>query len=226
MNQHKTWSYYQTKTPEIFRSSAFRLYYLARLLRRGQRVLNVGIGGGLFERYAYERGVDVHTLDPDLPSLYKYANAGVSRMVAGQLEGVPFRADTFDKVVVSEVLEHLSIEAMRLALAEIRRVLVPGGEIIGTVPCEENLGDGMVVCPHCGEIFHKVGHQQSFSTRTIARELEGYFERVECFERAFMAKSETGWKEQAVDIVRNLLVRSGVMTREKQLVFLARKQFS
>ena len=108
-------------------------------------------------------------------------------------------------MVVSEVLEHLTNEIMRLALAEIRRVLVPDGEIIGTVPCEENLGDGMVICPHCGEIFHKVGHCQSFSSRTMARELERYFERVECFERAFMAKSEVGWKEQTVDLVRNFL---------------------
>lgn len=144
-------------------------------------------------------------------------------MVAGRLEGVPFRAGSFDKVVVSEVLEHLPIEIMRLALTEIRRVLVPGGEIIGTVPCKENLGDGMVICPHCGEIFHKVGHHQSFDSRTMARELEGYFESVECFERAFMAKSEVGWKAQAVDLVRNFLVRSGVMTREKQLVFRGRR---
>lgn len=223
MSEQNVWSHYQTETPEIFRGSAVRLHYLSRFLHRGQRVLNVGLGGGLFERFAYERRADVYTLDPDWTSLYKHADAGVSRLAAGRLEGVPFRAGSFDKVVVSEVLEHLSNEIMRLALTEIRRVLVPGGEIIGTVPCEENLEDGMVICPHCGVIFHKVGHQQSFNRRKMAGELENYFEDVECFERAFMAKSEIGWKEEAVDLVRNVLVLSGVLTREKHLVFRGKR---
>lgn len=32
MNQEKIWAYFQTESPEIFRGSGFRLYYLARLV--------------------------------------------------------------------------------------------------------------------------------------------------------------------------------------------------
>lgn len=223
MSQQKIWSYYQTETPEIFRGSGFRLYYLSRYLRPGQRVLNVGIGGGVLERFARERGVDIHSLDPDWASLQNHAADKISRLVAGRLEGVPFAAGTFDAVIVSEVLEHLTPEVMCMALQEIRRVLVVGGQIIGTVPCDENLADGVVVCPKCGEVFHKVGHVQSFDVAKMSSALGEFFEATECFERAFMAKAAVGWKELAIDLIRNFLVRAGVLTREKHLVFLGRK---
>lgn len=223
VSQQKIWSYFQTETPEIFRGSGFRLAYLARLLRPGQRVLNVGIGGGIFERYANGRGAIVHTLDPDWGSLRNHAGERASYLVAGRLETIPFAAASFDTVVVSEVLEHLTPEVMRLALSEISRVLAGGGEIIGTVPYNENLGDGMVVCPHCGEIFHKVGHMQSFDAERMSRELSAYFEAPVCFERAFMAKATVGLKERVIDLVRNVLVRSGALTRETHLVFRGRK---
>jgi hypothetical protein len=34
-----------------------------------------------------------------------------------------------------------------------------------------------------------------------------------------MAKAYVGWKEKIVDAIRNFLVLSGVLTRDKQLVF-------
>ncbi len=223
MSQQKIWSYFQTETPEIFRGSGFRLYYLSRFIHPGQRVLNVGIGGCVFEKYARERAANIHTLDPDWTSLRSHATEGISHLVAGRLEDIPFSTGSFDTVVVSEVLEHLSPEVMQRALEEIRRVLIPGGQIIGTVPCEENLSDGMAVCPHCGEIFHKVGHLQSFDAKKMTSELGTYFEKPVCFERAFMAKSTVGWKELGIDLIRNFLVLTGLMTREKHLVFRGRK---
>ena len=223
MNQQKIWSYFQTETPQIFRGSGFRLYYLAKYLRPGQRVLNVGIGGGLFARPAIAPGADVITLDPDWASLSNHSAEKVAYLVAGRLETIPFETGSFDVVIVSEVLEHLTTETMRQALEEIKRILVPGGQIIGTVPCEENLEDATVVCPSCGEVFHKVGHLQSFDIVRMSGDLGAYFDDVECFERAFMAKAYVGWKEKIVDAVRNFLVLSGVLTRDKQLVFRGRK---
>lgn len=224
MTQGKIWSYYQTQAPETFAGSGFRLNYLSRMLTAGQRVLNVGIGGAIFEREAGRRGVDIHTIDPDWASLHGHAAEGISRLVAGRLETLPFASNSFDAVVVSEVLEHLTPDTMRRALSEISRVLVPGGHIIGTVPCEENLAENTFACPHCGEVFHKVGHQQSFDAAGMARALEEFFVAPKCFERAFMAKAVVGWKERAIDLVRNALVLSGILTRDKQLVFSGRKE--
>lgn len=186
-------------------------------------MLNVGIGGGIFEAHAHARGASVHSLDPNWASLRSHAADAVSRLVVGRLQEMPFANDTFDAVVVSEDLEHLSPDDMRLALSEIERVLHPGGRIIGPVPFEENLGDAMVICPNCSEIFHKVGHLQSFSVESMSRELMQYFEEVDCYQRAFMVKTRVGLKELAVDLVRNLIVRSGVLTRDKQVVFIGTK---
>ena len=219
----KVWSYYQTKAPGTFRGSAFRLHFLTRYIKSGQRVLNVGMGGGLFERFCRRIGVSVFSLDPDWLSLRSHLQGNSLQLITGKLEELPFRGKTFDAVVVSEVLEHLTPQVTLLALQEIRRILVPDGEIIGTVPCEENLADGEVMCPVCGEVFHKVGHLQSFSTVTMSILLRTEFPRVECFERAFMAKTTVGRKESAIGLIRNRLVLSGLLTREKHIVFRAKK---
>lgn len=223
MDYKKIWSYYQTEATETFRGSAFRLHYLTQYLEAGQRVLNVGIGGGLFEGFCSERGIDAFSIDPDWLSLRPHTQARKSRLIAGVLEGLPFQDDSFDAVIVSEVLEHLTPEASGMAMSEIRRVLIPGGQIIGTVPSEENLADSMVVCPSCGEVFHKVAHLQSFTCSSMTALLSTLFTDVRCMERAFMAKAAVGRKESVIDLFRNALVRFGVLTREKHIVFRGKK---
>src|SRR5207248_8738231 len=59
--------------------------------------------------------------------------AGVTaEAVRGDLLALPFPDDSFDKVIASEVLEH--IPADERAMAEIARVLKPGGHAAITVP--------------------------------------------------------------------------------------------
>ena len=90
-------------------------------------------------------------------SLHSHLDKNRFMLIVGKLEDLPFANDGFDAVVVSEVLEHLTPELTRSALQEIRRVLAPEGQIIGTVPCEENLADGVVVCPDAVRCFTKWG---------------------------------------------------------------------
>lgn len=52
--------------------------------------------------------------------------------VQGDVEAMPFESDQFGTVVCTEVLEHVPFPAT--ALKEIRRVLRPGGTLIGSVP--------------------------------------------------------------------------------------------
>lgn len=222
MNQQKIWSYYQSEAAHIFRGSAFRLNYLTRFLQKNDYVLNVGLGGGIFERYALAKGAKVISIDPDCASLQSHEFDGYNP-IAGRLETLPFADCSFDVVVVSEVLEHLSQDVFNQALNEIRRVLVKGGRLIGTVPCEENLSENIVICPKCEEVFHKVGHMQSFSCTSMAGMLAHIFSNTKCYVRAFMAKEKVGWKEKLVDVVRNILVKYGVLTREKSIVFIAIK---
>jgi SAM-dependent methyltransferase len=52
--------------------------------------------------------------------------------IAGDATRLPFADDTFDRIIASEVLEH--IPGDMAALAELTRVLKPGGILAATVP--------------------------------------------------------------------------------------------
>jgi SAM-dependent methyltransferase len=57
---------------------------------------------------------------------------GIPTVVANLNERLPFADTSFDVVILSEVLEHLPYPA--ITLSEIRRVLRPGGRVVGSVP--------------------------------------------------------------------------------------------
>lgn len=230
MNQQRIWHYFQNEAPEVFQQAEGRLEFLARRVRRragkGAKVLNVGVGGGLFEEFATRLGLEVYSLDPDAEAVARLGErlGAEGRAVAGGLESIPFPDDTFDAVVVSEVLEHLSDETLALALVEIRRVLTRGGVVAGTVPSKENLSEQLTVCPHCGERFHRWGHQQSFDEARMREMLSKLFE-VETVEERFLAPwSRLDWKGKAVSLVKRSLLRAGVSWPGVSLYFSAAKK--
>ena len=114
-------------------------------LRPGDRVLDVGAG---FGRHAFEvarRGGRVIALDYAADEVTQ-TRTTIESMVAdgeisidqflGVLRGdatrLPFPDGTFDAVITSEVLEHIQDDVG--AIAEMHRVLRPGGVFAATVP--------------------------------------------------------------------------------------------
>ena len=53
--------------------------------------------------------------------------------VEGDIESMPFNDASFNSVICTEVLEHVPYP--ETALSEIKRILRPGGLLIGSVPC-------------------------------------------------------------------------------------------
>jgi ubiquinone/menaquinone biosynthesis C-methylase UbiE len=102
--------------------------------RPTDRVLEVGCGAGhLLARLPAGRAVGVDLSE----SLLARAGARLGRRAAlaqGDAGGLPFAADTFERVYCSEVLEHL-VDPRR-AVAEIARVLRPRGVAVLSVPNE------------------------------------------------------------------------------------------
>ena len=95
-------------------------------------VLEVGAGTGLNLRH-YERASRVVAVEPDpgmAGRLRKRApEAAVPvEVLAGSAESMPFADDTFDTAVVTFVL--CSVESPQAALAEVQRVLKPGGQLV------------------------------------------------------------------------------------------------
>jgi len=112
----------------------------------GDRLLDLGCGGGRHAFEALRRGAAVVALDADAAEASGAAAvlaamlapdgdavaAGAAAAVAGDAVGLPFAAGAFDRVIAAEVLEH--VDADGAALAELVRVLRPGGTLAVTVP--------------------------------------------------------------------------------------------
>ncbi|MBT3246258.1 MAG: class I SAM-dependent methyltransferase [Actinobacteria bacterium] len=114
-------------------------------LKPGDRVLDLGCG---FGRHAYEvlrRGAAVVACDLGIDELRQvrgvvaamYLDGEIPETAsvgtaAGDATSMPFDDDSFDHVIASEVLEHIHDDDG--ALAELTRVLRPGGTLATTVP--------------------------------------------------------------------------------------------
>jgi SAM-dependent methyltransferase len=114
-------------------------------LRRGDRVLDMGCGAGRHAFEMYRRGGDVIAFDQDGDELAGVLDLFGAMRDAGEVpEGaeadikqgdalsLPFADGEFDRVVAAEVLEHIPDD--RTAMAELARVLRPGGRAAVTVP--------------------------------------------------------------------------------------------
>ncbi|MGW4379618.1 class I SAM-dependent methyltransferase [Kitasatospora sp. NPDC004531] len=98
----------------------------------GTRVLDVGTGPGTVAAAAGARGAEVTAVDAE-PSMLELARraAPSARVEAATLPELPFQEGEFDAVVANFVLNHVGRPL--LALAELRRVLRPGGRLALTI---------------------------------------------------------------------------------------------
>jgi ubiquinone/menaquinone biosynthesis C-methylase UbiE len=101
----------------------------------GQRALEVGCGTGIFLEAASTTGASIVALDLSSDLLAqartRVAAADKVRLSLGNAEQMPYRSASFDAVYGSSILHHLNIDA---ALAEVHRVLRPGGRMVFTEP--------------------------------------------------------------------------------------------
>jgi ubiquinone/menaquinone biosynthesis C-methylase UbiE len=117
------------------REKKFRGLLLAQAgIGSGDRVLDVGCGTGSFAVLVKERcpGATVVGVDGDAKALAIARRKAARRGVVIQLDealatALPYPDASFDRVTSSLVLHHLTRDEKRAALAEIRRVLRPGG---------------------------------------------------------------------------------------------------
>ena len=226
-DQHKIWRHFQNAAPESFAAAHPRLDFLIgqiarRATGRPPAVLNIGIGDGYFERQAKTRGWEVHSLDPDEQAVDRLKSEGIAANV-GLIEKVPLSDESLDFVVASEVLEHLTTPQREAGLVEIARVLRPGGWFLGTVPHAENLAEQEAVCPHCGEVFHRWGHQASFKLASVREMLDSRFAVEQLARTAFIDLWGRGLAGLVKGSLRLALAKLGEPIAVPTIWWIARK---
>jgi len=122
------------KVPRLFRPLALRLLeHLA--LRSGERVLDAACGTGIVARIAAERvapdgfvvGLDSNETMLAVARAHSGAFATEIEWRQGDCAALPFAAGSFDVVLCQQGLQFFTDKSR--ALAEMRRVLAPGGRI-------------------------------------------------------------------------------------------------
>jgi len=233
--QDKIWDYYQNEKKESFANAKSRLLYLAKLAKKScssseeKLVLNIGVGDGLFEVLAFRLGLQIFSLDPNSKTIENIKNKLSFiknyniRAKVGYIESVPFSKNFFDVVVVSELLEHLSNDSLSLAILEIKRILKPGGILIGSVPARETLDNLNVFCPNCGSHFHVWGHQQSFDISRMKAVLKDIFDVKEIFEKYFISGG-LNWKGKIVSGLKLVLNFFKIKGSGENIIFIVKKK--
>ena len=108
------------------------LSLLRRDVPQGSRVLDLGCAFG-YGTARIARYYDTDGLDASPDYIHRARrNASNARFTLGVAERLPYPDDHFDAVVLLDVLEHVADE--RAVVAEIARVLRPGGLLVVSVP--------------------------------------------------------------------------------------------
>ena len=105
----------------------------------GKHLLDIGCNWGRWSVAASQKGYRAIGMDPDLGAIFAARRVAKSlsvspNFVVGDARALPFSNDAFDVVFSFGVLQHLSKPDVRQALAEVSRVMTPGGKSLIQMP--------------------------------------------------------------------------------------------
>jgi SAM-dependent methyltransferase len=138
-----------------------REYVLSKIPESAKSVLDVGCGRAwiakeLIRKKDFVCSLDISLRNPE-KALELYPSANHAAVVADSLF-LPFRDNSFDCIVSSEVIEH--IEDPSKFIVELFRCVKPGGKLIITTPYKEVIKYSL--CIHCHKPTPVNSHLYSF----------------------------------------------------------------
>jgi len=130
-------------------------------------ILDIGAGSGSFvSRYPYISHITF--VDQDNDESGSYTNICKKKYVGNQFRHVTtpahdlsmFEDDSFDMVVLLQVLEHIALDKIDKTMQEIRRVLKSGGHFVMSTPNRD-------IRKICGKYLANEHHVQEFSNEEL-----------------------------------------------------------
>jgi len=139
----------------------------------GLDVLDYGCGPGFLIPHLLDRKARVSAADssPDSVEAIRRQFSGQPNFKkVHQVEGsrTPWPDNSFDVVCSLETIEHITEDYLATWLAEIYRLLKPGGLALFTTPHAEPLDAKTVFCPACKSVFHPWQHIHSWTENSLA----------------------------------------------------------
>jgi SAM-dependent methyltransferase len=179
-------------------------------LRPGDRILDLGCGGGRHAFEAARRGAVVTAVDLDLGELKDVRGLTAEMVAAGEIPAqriaaangdalrLPFPDGAFDRIIASEVMEHIPDDAG--AAAELTRVLRPGGTIAVTVPAWFPEKVCWAISDEYHAPFVEGGHVRIYSESGLRSVLRGAGLRPGAAHHAHALHSPYWWLKCAVGV--------------------------
>lgn len=170
--------YFEERFPET-QSEEKRVYQyvLSKIPPKAKLVADIGCGNGWLARRLLLLDRIIVSIDVSFRNVSKvlqlYPNENHFGIVADGYF-LPFRNNTFDCVVASEVIEHL--EDAKKFVCELLRIVKPKGKIILTTPYKEKIR--YTLCIHCNKPTPWNAHLHSFDETKVQSILEQI--EVEC----------------------------------------------
>jgi ubiquinone/menaquinone biosynthesis C-methylase UbiE len=146
---------------------------LASVNGRAPRILDIACGDGVMTYRMRQEGMEVVGLDLEQLALLIARDQLTKRgahgtpFVRGSCMALPFADGSFEGAVAMELIEHLDPALNGTFLAEIRRVLKPGGVVVITTPHKQT--------PELRSRYHT----QEFSGNELKRLLAASFDAAE-----------------------------------------------
>ena len=134
----------------------FREYLIVKLIgryKKSGKILDAGCGTGLILRHLPKGSIGVDINPRNIKKAKEHAPG--AKVIKADIEKLPFRDNTYSTIVCTEVIEHQPNPLP--AIKELKRVLAPGGVLIGSTPSKSLVWILRFLSSTCprGEPFHK-----------------------------------------------------------------------
>ena len=107
------------------------LGWLRKFGWRGGDLLDAGCGsGGFLAQCAAQGASRLYGIDPFPAALAEARRRSAAQLAVGSVVDLPYRSSIFQAVHCADVLQHLDARTVDHALAEMERVLLPGGLLV------------------------------------------------------------------------------------------------